>query len=55
VGPRPYTHAARDFSATNSVSKALGEHHEESLHPVCPGGGGKWAPSRLYRSLIVSL
>src|ERR1022692_952693 len=50
VGPRPYSDAASDFSATNSVSKALGEHHEESLHPVCPGGGGKWAPSRLYRS-----
>jgi hypothetical protein len=43
VGPRPYTHAASDFSATNSLAKALGEHHEESLHLVRPleDGGGR--------------
>jgi hypothetical protein len=31
VGLRPYSDAASDFSSTNSVAEALGEHHEESL------------------------
>src|ERR1035441_10679471 len=32
VGPHPYSDAASDLSAANSVAQALGEHHEESLH-----------------------
>jgi hypothetical protein len=32
VGTRPYADTASDFSATNSLAKSLGEHHEESLH-----------------------
>jgi NAD(P)-dependent dehydrogenase (short-subunit alcohol dehydrogenase family) len=32
VGAHPYSDAASNFSATNSLAKALGKHHEESLH-----------------------
>ena len=34
VGPHPYSDAASDFAATNSLAKTLGEYHEESLHPA---------------------
>ena len=33
VGARPDADAARDFAAADSLAKALGEHHEKSLHP----------------------
>src|ERR1035441_4396136 len=33
VGPRPYSDAASDFTATNSVAKALGEDHEDEFTP----------------------
>jgi hypothetical protein len=35
VGTRPYPHTARDFSASNSLAKTLGEHHEASLPAAC--------------------
>ena len=38
VGTRPYPNAASDFSATNSLAKPLGEHHEESLHSAEAAG-----------------
>ena len=31
LGARPDSHAASDFTATNSVAQVLGEDHEESL------------------------
>jgi predicted cobalt transporter CbtA len=34
VGPHPYSDAASDFAATNSLAKTLGEYHDESLHPA---------------------
>src|ERR1017187_6622666 len=40
VGAHPYSDAASDLAATNTVAEALGEHHEESLHPVRPVGDG---------------
>ena len=46
VGPHPYSDAASDFSATNSLAQALGEDHGLSLHPpegCVPLAGG--APS----------
>lgn len=32
MGTHPYSDAASDFSATNSLAKPLGEHHAQSLH-----------------------
>jgi hypothetical protein len=36
VRAHPYSDTARDFSATNSVAKPFGEHHEESLSGNAP-------------------
>jgi hypothetical protein len=44
VGPHPYSDAASDLSAANSVAQALGEHHEESLLARrVEGGSGRLA------------
>jgi hypothetical protein len=37
VGACPYSDTASDFSATHSLAKSLGEHHEESLHAADAG------------------